>query len=688
MDAIRDCGRISVALGLVLVCLGLAPCSVTAAEESAAVTDADDLMELSLEDLMKIEVTTFSRKPTLLSKTPAAVFVVSQADIARSGARSIPDVLRMVPGLEVAQVDSSSWAVTSRGSNGVYANKLLVLMDGRTLYTPLYSGVYWDLQDTDLSSIDRIEVIRGPGATMWGSNAVNGVINIITSKASATKGGAVDLVAGTIRDEATASYGGSLGEADYRAFVKYFDRQGYGQNNFDQWDMLRTGLRVDWTDGQANELFLSTEAFTGNIGENTTITFPTPPYTSFEDTHREVDGGFLLAGWSRTLSATSNFQMQMFYDRTSQDDVQPNETRDTAEIDFQHRFLAAPRHDLIWGASYRWSKDETSETFTFTLDPSSRTQRLLSAFIQDEIRLSGDELFLTVGTKVEQNNFSSNDLEWEPNVRLSWNVTEAQMLWASIARAVRVPSRVEQSATINGAVVPPGVPGNPFAVPFVLTVLGDPDLKTEEATAYELGYRYQIFEATRLDLALFYNQYEHTRTIIDRAPVCQPGAIPVVVNPVCFITAAYVSLPVQIANGDDIDSHGAELSMSHRMGPSWWLQGSYTYLYVDDAPGSTASAVSQDYPKNQLSLRSALNLKENAQFDLWLRYVDNLPAQDIGSYVTLDARASWSPVPPLEVALVGRNLLESRHAEFLQEFNESIPVEIEREAYLELRWKF
>jgi iron complex outermembrane receptor protein len=222
----------------------------------------------------------------------------------------------------------------------------------------------------------------------------------------------------------------------------------------------------------------------------------------------------------------------------------------------------------------------------------------------------------------------------------------------------------------------------------VLTVLGDPDLETEEATAYELGYRHQIFEATRLDIALFYNNYENTRTIVDRAPVCQPGSIPIAVNPVCFLTADYVNLPVQITNGGDIDSNGAELSISHRILPTWWVQGSYTYLHVDDAPDSTASAVSQDYPEHQFSLRSALNPTTTTQFDFWLRYVDKLPAQDIDSYTTVDARASWSPLPPLELALVGRNLLQERHGEFLQEFNESIPVEIEREAYLELRWRF
>lgn len=669
-----------------LICLGLA-CSGSAAS-AASDSAPDDLMNLSLEELMQVEITTFSRRPTQLSRTPAAVFVVSANDIAHSGARSIPDVLRMVPGLQVAQLDASTWAVTARGSNGVYANKLLVLMDGRTLYTPFYSGVYWGLQDTDLSSIERIEVIRGPGATMWGANAVNGVINIITKKAGADPGTTASVASGNLRSEGQVSHAGTVAGTDYRGYLKYFDRDAFADTGYDDWDMLRAGLRVDGTFGESDQWFLNTEIFTADIGESTLITSPTPPYNQLNNINRDVDGAFLLTGWSRTLSATSGLQFKMFFDHTDRDGGAPEEVRDTFDIDMQHYFRAGDRHNIIWGVNYRLSKDETTGDFVISLDPASRTQHLLSAFAQDEIRLVGDELFMTVGTKLENNSFSNNSLEWEPNIRLSWNASDTQTLWGSVARAVRVPSRIEQSATINGAVLPPGAPGNSFPVPFVLTIVGDPDMDTEEVIAYELGYRQQFSESTHVDVAVFYNQYSDLRIINDRAPVCQPGSVPISVNPLCFLSAQYVSLPIQMENGGDIDTHGLELSASHRFSPAWTMQAAYTYLHSDALPNAVSSAVSQDYPDQQLSLRTAFSPTATTDMDFWIRYVDQLSEQNVDSYLTLDTRFSWRPAPALELALVGRNLLGSGHVEFLQEFNETESVEVEREAYLELRWHF
>jgi iron complex outermembrane receptor protein len=594
----------------------------------------------------------------------------------------------MVPGLQVAQLDASTWAVTARGSNGVYANKLLVLMDGRTLYTPFYSGVYWGLQDTDLSSIERIEVIRGPGATMWGANAVNGVINIITKKAGADPGSTVSVASGNLRSEGQVSHAGTVAGTDYRSYLKYFDRDAFADTGYDDWDMLRAGLRVDGTLGESDQWFLNTEIFTADIGESTLITSPTPPYNQLNNINRDVDGAFLLTGWSRTLSETSGLQFKMFFDHTDRDGGAPEEVRDTFDIDMQHYFRAGDRHNIIWGVNYRLSEDETTGDFVISLDPASRTQHLLSAFAQDEIRLVGDELFMTVGTKLEKNSFSNNSLEWEPNIRLSWNVSETQTLWGSVARAVRVPSRIEQSATINGAVLPPGAPGNSFPVPFVLTIVGDPDMDTEEVIAYELGYRQQFSESTHVDVAVFYNQYSNLRIIDARAPVCQPGSVPISVNPMCFLSAQYVSLPIQMENGGDIDTHGLELSASHRFSPAWTMQAAYTYLHSDALPNAVSSAVSQDYPDQQLSLRTAFSPTATTDMDFWVRYVDQLSAQNVDSYLTLDTRFSWRPVPALELALVGRNLLGSGHVEFLQEFNETESVEVEREAYLELRWHF
>ena len=276
---------------------------------AVAQDETEELMDLSLEELLGLEVTTFSRTPQLLSTTPAAMFVITQNDIKRSGARTVPDVLRMVPGVQVAQVDSSTWAVTARGSNGVFANKLLVLQDGRSIYNPLYSGVYWDMNDTDLNSIDRIEVIRGPGATMWGSNAVNGVINIITKKTDPEMGTSADLVAGTERMEGTLAASGQVGDAGVRLYGKYFDREGFQDSGADDWDMLRGGARIDWSYDDSSSLMLIGEYFKGDIGESTNTPTLAPPYLIPVDEMRDVTGGFALLAWDKKLSDTSGFRL-------------------------------------------------------------------------------------------------------------------------------------------------------------------------------------------------------------------------------------------------------------------------------------------------------------------------------------------------------------------------------------------
>jgi iron complex outermembrane receptor protein len=691
MDALRTSRHCRGAMAVIWI---LAGWSLPAwADEQTPGNETEELIDLSLEELLQVEVTTLSRKPQLLSDTPAAMYVISQSDIARSGARTIPDVLRMVPGLQIAQVESSSWAVTSRGSNGVFANKLLVLMDGRTLYSPMFSGVYWDTRDTDLASIDRIEVIRGPGATMWGSNAVNGVINIITKRAEDTQGGELDAIAGTERVEGQVRYGDQVGNAHYRAYLKWFDRDGFsdlpGGGAADDWDMLRGGVRIDWSDQGKNELTFASEIYSGDIGENLLTTSPLPPYNQFNAANQDVSGAFASVGWGHEISSTSRFQLNMYYDYTDISKIAPEESRDTIDIDIQHQFKPLSRHDVVWGLGYRRSDDDTTGSFTISLDPESRTQRILSAFIQDEIGLNGDDLFLTIGTKVEKNNFSTNTLEWEPNIRLSWLATEEQTLWTSVARAVRTPSRVEQNGTINGAVLPPGTPPAFSPLPTALTITGNSNLETEDVTAYEAGYRFKPNDALQLDLAVFYNKYENSRvTSAPQAPLCEPGGVAVAVDPTCVFTATYLSLPVLMINGEDVDTQGVELNVAYKATESWWLQGAYTYLHIDDDQAVAVSSVGADSPEHQFSLRSSWNVTEATELDLWLRYVDELTAQNIDSYVTMDARYMWTPIDALEIGLVGRNLLQDEHAEFVEEFGASIPVQIPREVYAELIWHF
>jgi len=674
--------------------------SISGFAEEAGTGEPDDLMDLSLVELLSLEVTTFSRQSQLLSDTPAAMFVISQTDITRSGARTIPDLLRMVPGLEVAQADSSTWAVTSRGSNGVFANKLLVLQDGRSIYSPLYSGVYWDMNDTDLNSIDRIEVIRGPGATMWGSNAVNGVINIITKKAEDTQGGQLDVVAGTERTEGTLRAGGEVGGATVRAFGKYFKRDGYVEDpinggNPDDWDMLRGGLRADWGYSDDSVLTFSGEVFEGKIGESVVTPLSAPPYVTIGQEERDVSGGFGLLAWDRKISDTSSIKLQTYYDHTDIENIAPNETRDTFDIDMQHLFALGGRNTIVWGLGARVSKDKTEGDFTISLDPTERTQRIYSAFIQDDIALVEDRLSMIIGTKIEKNNFSVNDLEWEPNVRLSWNVTDSHLLWSSVARAVRIPSRIEQNGIINGGFLPPNAGVNIYDLPLLATIRGNPELDTEDVTAYELGYRGQLSDSVQTDVSLFFNQYENLRTLEPDlfGITCQPGGTPPAPPfppppSSCPPTDFFVQLPINMVNGDDVETYGAEFNISWSATDALYLQGGYTYLHVDDVGANPFASAGTDNPEHQFSARSLWNVSASTKADLWLRYVGKLEGQGIPSYLTLDAKLSWMPLDSLELSLVGRNLLEEEHAEFLEEYGASIPTEIPREVFVQLDLHF
>jgi iron complex outermembrane receptor protein len=656
--------------------------------------ETEKLMELSLEELLQVKVTTLSRKPQPLSTTPAAIFVISQNDIQRSGALSIPEVLRMAPGIEVARVDANTWAVTARGSNGVFANKLLVLMDGRTLYSPMYSGVYWEIQDTDLASIERIEVVRGPGATMWGANAVNGVINIITKDAKDTQGTSAEAVAGNYTNfETTVRHGGEAGNMNYRAFVKYFDRDGFAEDSYDDWQFSRIGGRLDWSDQSNDELTFTGELYSGTVGENNLTNQPSPPYATVGNFERDFTGGFANGVWNHSLSEESDLQVRLSFDRNAIDNLAPEESRNTWDLDFQHHKEIGSRHDLVWGLGYLNSKDDTQGSFTVGLDPQSRTLRRQSGFIQDEIRMS-DTVNLTLGTKVEKNSFDSDNFEWSPNIRLAWQANESSTVWGSVARAIRSPSRIEQDGHIVGIMLPPFVPVGPgqpsYPLPTAITINGNPDLGSEKVVAYEAGFRSQPFETMSYDIAIFYNEYNDLRDAQFQTPICEPSGVPVTTppDPLCFAAQdPYINLPMTFFNAHDQDNYGLELAISHKALDWWRLDWAYSYLHAGD-PVVLPFSVGQDSPEHQLSLRSAMDVSQTVSLDLWLRYVDELKAQGVDDYTTMDARVSFLPIPSLRLTIEGRNLLEAGHTEFIEEFGVNRGTEIPREGYVQLQWQF
>lgn len=666
-----------------------------AAAAPGAETEA--LIGLSLEELLQVTVTSVSRKPQSLSASPAAIFVISQDDIRRSGARTIPDLLRMVPGMQVAQVDSSTWAVTARGSNGIFADKLLVLMDGRTLYDPLFSGVYWENQDTNLESIDRIEVIRGPGAALWGANAVNGVINIITKNSKDTHGFKAAVAAGTsTKIETNVQWGGGIGDdIDYRVFGKYFSRDGFATKQsgdvYDDWNIGRVGGRLDWSVGGADTITVTSEYYDGDVGQNVLNNSLTPPSSVSQNIDRETMGVFVNVGWDHIFSETSDLSIKTYYDHREHDNLSPRTDQDAFDLDLQHRFRLWSRHDIVWGFGIRNNSDKTIGDDTIMLNPNERTQRLYSGFIQDEIRLIGDEVFATLGTKIEKSNFSpGNDWEWSPNLRLNWLISDTNTLWGSVARAIRTPSRIEQNGRILGFVDPPFSPTNPDPFAFALTINGDPTFDNEEVTAYEIGYRAQPLESITVDVALFLHHYEDIRLSSTQPLVCQPAGLPIS-DPGCFMFGLpdYLELAIDFVNQTHEDTKGIEIAISYSATDWWRIYSAYSYLDIDsDAPTNLPITTGADSPEHQLSVRSNINLGDTINLDIWARFIDELKVQNVDDYFGLDVRLAWQALPSLELRVVGRNLIESSHLEFREETGENISVEVDREFFAELLWQF
>ncbi|WP_158516074.1 TonB-dependent receptor plug domain-containing protein [Syntrophotalea acetylenivorans] len=648
-----------------------------------------DLMALSLEELTRLEVTSVSRKSQKVSEAAAAVFVITQQDIRRSGVTSIPEALRMAPGLTVARIDGSKWAISSRGFNGRFANKLLVLIDGRSVYSQLFSGVYWDVQDTLLDDVERIEVIRGPGATLWGANAVNGVINVITKKARDTQGTLLKAGYGTEEEGfAALRYGGKAGDRSYyRAFVKYFNRDhldsyGGGSAN-DDWNAFRGGFRLDVTPGHRDEFTLQGEVYSGTEGQQDQIYVwdPLLNYQSTPVSDTKFSGGHLLARWQRQLNETDDFVLQAYFDHSYRDEeVLLKETRDIFDIDFQHRFDLGKRHELFWGLGYRLTTDDLESAEIVMVEDEARSDQLFSFFFQDEMTLLPDKLRLLVGSKFEHNDYTG--FEYQPNARLIWTPNSRQSLWGSVSRAVRTPSRLEDSGDIFYRLIPP-MGGNPF--PTKLVVYGQDSYESEKSLSYELGYRYLPGGGFSIDTALFYTDYWDHRSgeALDPFPV---GTFPFY----DYWLAGYAE-----DNKLEAKNWGLEMSVDWRVRDWWRLQGNYTLLKVNLGAESGSSDDFSDLvyedssPQQQWSLRSSFDLGRNWELDLWLRYVDRITVTytEIDDYYGLDMRLAWQPTEGVELALIGQNLLESNHQEFQTEMG-TIPTAVPRGFYGQVKWQF
>ncbi|KAB0668618.1 TonB-dependent receptor [Oryzomonas sagensis] len=635
-----------------------------------------ELTDLSLEALMELKVSSAAKKEQRVADSAAAVFVITQEDIRRSGVTSIADALRMVPGLDVARIDSNKWAISSRGFNSRFAGEMLVLFDGRVVYTPLFSGVFWDRQDTVLEDIDRIEVIRGPGAALWGANAVNGVINIITKQADETPGGLLSAGGGT-RERAfgSARYGVALGShSDLRLYTKYLERDHFkdsnGNDGTDSWHMIRGGFRLDSNPTGRDTLTVQGDVYDGRLGETYVNMLPD---SSTHNTVTPVFGGNILSRWKREFSERSDMSLQLYYDRSEQELYVIGEKRDTLDLDYQNRFPLGSDHDITWGLGYRFTHDAIANSTYVFISPDRQDNRLYSAFVQDDITLVTDRLHLILGSKFEHNDYTG--FEVQPTARLLWTPDRHNSVWMAVSRAIRTPSRGENGFTLYAP-----TPASQQTPPVFFQFNGSNRLKADELIAYELGYRAQLAEGYAFDAAAFYNIYHRLDVHSQGQPFFETAPDP-----------PHVAIPGYLVNSGNAQTCGFELAVDAHLLPWWRLRTAYTFLeFVEERanPDTVPWDPKGEAPRHQLSVRSSLDLPRNVELDLWMRYVDRLTNLAVGSYVTLDVRLAWKPVKGVELSLVGQNLLHDRQLEFQQRILSTQSATVGRSMYGMVTWLF
>jgi iron complex outermembrane receptor protein len=639
--------------------------------------DTTQLKSLSLEQLGNVEVTTLSKQPEEVWRTAAAVFVLTRDDIRRSGAQTIPDLLRLVPGVQVSQEQSDHWAVGIRGFDGQFSRGLLVLIDGRSVYTPLFEGVYWDVQDLPFDNIDRIEVIRGPGGSIWGPNAVNGVINIITRPAAETLGAMVEADGGDAVEHFTGTVRAGFSprpDLQVRVFAKGFDRGpelNPGHDPYDHWNQERGGLRADWKPDENDTLMVSGLAYGGQTGDQNIIGEFAPPSQLRVDGEQLVSGGDVVARWDRQLAGGSGFYVQSYFDRTNRATSQFTETRDTFDVDFIDHVANLPRQDVIVGAGLRESPSNIVQTqATVDFLPHAQNDYIYSLFAQDAIGIVADRVTLTLGSKFEDNNFSG----WgaEPSARLLWNPRSDMTIWGSVSRALRIPGRVDTDLSLIGNVVP--------SPPIFLAVEGNPKFKPEVLIGWEAGYRQLLLRRLYADVAGFHNQYGDLESYGGPATLFT------------FPTTPYPYTQINVAFGNGLKgvTDGVEIAPDWKATNWWELRGSYSHLHMalHSKPGYSQASYAEDdegaAPHREASMQSIFTLPHGVEIVPDYRFVSALPAEPVKAYQTADARIEWRFAKHYAISANGRNLLQPHHEEFAGD--NSNPVGIRRSVYAELEW--
>ncbi len=628
----------------------------------------------SLEQLVKQEVTSVSKQEEKASQAAAAVYVITAEDIRRSGSTSVPEALRMAPGISVARSGASGWAVTSRGFNDEFANKMLVLIDGRSVYNPLFAGVYWDVQNVPLETIDRIEIIRGPAGTLWGANAVSGVINIITKPAEETQEGRQETLIGNRESMTSLRYGGEIADrGHWRAYGMFqqwdeaFNMRGQGIG--DDWKVAQGGFRADYQLSAKDSLSAQGDYYEGDENFQRAIPTLSAPFSMNQDTNVALQGGNMMLRWEREISDTSRMHLKAYYDHTRRVRELIGKHQDrTYDLEFEHAFMPAVGHELVWGLGYRLIDDDLDSSPYSFYAPSSRNMQLFSAFMQDKIALVEDELFLTLGSKFEHNDFTG--FEYQPNARLSWIINKNNTLWLAVSRAIRSPNRSSDDTNL----IIGSAPGAYVALS------GDRNTTSEELLAYEAGFRSRLAKNFAVDVAGYINDYDNLVSSTRGTPY---------ISTTLGTPPPSLILPLYPANAVDGYVWGGEVTANWEVLENWSLAATYSFLDMDLNGLTATSLVTKEgtTPQHQFHLRSYVNITENVEFDTLFYFNDNLPAEGIDAYTRLDVRLGWQPVDSVVVSLAGQNLLDDQHPEF-SAFSYNNPAQIGRAVYGKISWNF
>lgn len=638
-----------------------------------------DLTELSLEELLDIDIQVTARKGETLRESSAAVYIINRDTIRRSGATTIPEILRLAPGVEVTRFGSGKWGVGIRGFNGgTFTNRLLILVDGRSVFSPAKIGMYWDTLDTLIEDIERIEVVRGPGTALWGANAFNGVINIVSRHSQETQNSLVSVGGG---DEekwfASARIGGAIGGGTARAYIKAFERDDAarfdGGDNHDGWTSMRGGLRYDRGELETGTLSLILDAYRGSEGEELLLPdLSSPTLENLFASSLEYSGQSIQAKWQQQASTQSLYEVTFSADHSERKDTLFDLSVNSYELNFQHNFQHSPRQQLIWGSGARYTKDHLPTQY-IQFSPERREYGVVSAFAQYEYRLPSKNLRLIAGSKIEHNDFSG--LEMQPNARIAWTPNPRHNIWLAVSEANRTPSRTEHDSIIDFRYVEVDQ-----GVILLGQIQGSHGFEAEKLRSHELGWRWQKNSAISVDVALFYNEYTGLRTVEPTQP------IPISETPPQLL------LPLVASNTANAKSWGGELVFTAALHKMWQLEFHYSHIQIFVDPRGSgdpdAANAEGESPQHRATLQSSWTLPGNTELSATLRYVDDVDGLDIDDYRELDLMLSKQVSPQLTLSIAGQNLLDKAHQEYVDKLIGTPRSEVERSAHIKLTWEF